>query len=260
MQQTMRRSMITTFCAFVLFGMGYIAIGRVADPIEPFNAVARLHPQVGITFKIFTYGGVLAFLVMVLGGLPVLFTAVKRSFPNGLRGLWRLFAIRPRVALKLFMAALLITICFLSFLLATEYFFSPKQSCIPGVCITSLPLIILGYAAITGVVTLMVFVILALVTSLSQAVLHSEFSEAMLRFALIPVTLTTLIMACATIASAFWATSLWIVAPQFAASGAGLGDGQTAWVIAIELAMAFATMLSVASLRNGLHAFRPSAT
>ena len=260
MQQTVRRSMITTFCAFMLFGIGYVAIGRVADPVGPFNAVARLHPQVGIAFDIFTYGGVLAFLVIVLGGLPVLFAAVKRSFPNGPCGLLRLFAIRPKVALKLLLAALLISVCFLGFLLATEYFFSPKQPCVPGVCVTSLPLIILGLAAIIGVTTLLVFVVLAIAASLSQAVLRSEFSEAMLRFALIPVALTTLIMACATIAAAFWAASLWIVAPQFAASGAGLGDGQTAWVIAIVLAMAFATTLSAASLRNGLRAFRLSAT
>lgn len=257
MQQTVRRSMIITFCAFVLFGVGYVAIGRVADPVEPFNAVARLHPVIGVAFKIFTYGGVLAFLVIVLGGLPILFTAVKRAMPSGLRGILRLFVIRPKPALKLLLAALLITICFLGFLLATEAIFSPPQPCIPGICIFSQPLIgiILGFAAILGVVTLFVFVILAIATSLSQAVLRSEFSEAMLRFALLPVAITTLIMACATLAAAFWVASLWIVAPQFAASGAGLGNGQTAWVIAIVLAMAFATTLSAAGLRNGLRIF-----
>jgi len=257
MQHTVRRSMITTFGAFVLFGMGYVAIGRVADPVEPFNAVGRLHPVVRIAFDIFTYGGVLAFLVMVLGGLPVLFVAVKRAMPDGLRGVLSLFVIRPKRALKLLGAALIISICFLGFLLATEYLFSPPQPCTPGVCIASQPLIviILGFAAIMGVVTLIVFIVLAITTSLSQAVSRSEFSEAMLRFALIPIALITLIMACATVATAFWIASLWIVAPQFAASGAGLGNGQTAWVISIVLAMAFATMLSAAGLRNSMRAF-----
>jgi hypothetical protein len=257
MQQTIRRSMITTFCAFVLFGVGYMAIGRVADPVEPFNAVARLHPAVGIAFDIFTYGGVLAFLVIVLGGLPILFTAIKRAMPDGLRGILKLFVIRPKLALKLLGAALLIAICSLGFLLATEAIFSPPQPCTPGICVTSQPLIliILGFAAILGVVTLFVFVILAITTSLSQAVLRSEFSAAMLRFALFPVATTTLIMACATIATAFWAASLWIVAPQFAASDAGLGNGQTVWVIAIVLSMASATTLSATALRNGLIVF-----
>jgi hypothetical protein len=257
MQQTIRRSMITTFCAFVLFGVGYVAIGRVADPVEPFNAVARLHPVVGIAFDIFTYGGVLAFLVIVLGGLPVLFTAVKRAMPGGLRSILRLFVIKPKLALKLLLAALLIAACSLGLLLAMEAIFSPPQPCTPGICVASQPLIliILGFSAILGVLALFVFVILAITTSLSQAVLRSEFSAAMLRFALFPIAITTLIMTCATIAAAFWAASLWIAAPQFAASDAGLGNGQTVWVIAIVLAMAFATTLSAASLRNGLLVF-----
>lgn len=257
MQQTVRRSMITTFCAFVLFGVGYVAIGRVADPVEPFNAVGRLHPVIGVAFKIITYSGVLAFLVIVLGGLPVLFTAVKRALPGGLRGILRLFVIRPKPALKLLGAALLISACFLGFLLATEALFSPPQPCTPGICVASQPwiLVILGFAAILGVVALFVFVILAITTSLSQAVLRSEFSAAMLRFSLLPIAITTLIMACATIAAAFWVASLWLVAPQFAASSTGLGNGQTVWVIAIVLAMAFATALSASALRNGLLVF-----
>jgi hypothetical protein len=257
MQQTVRRSMITTFCAFVLFGIGYVAIGRVADPVEPFNAVARLHPVIGIAFKIFTYGGVLAFLVIVLGGLPILFTAIKRAMSGGLLGILKLFVIRPKLTLKLLGAALLIAVCSLGFLLATEAIFSPPQPCTPGICVSSQPviLIILGFAAILGLVTLFVFVILTITTSLSQAVLRSEFSAAMLRFALFPIVTTTLIMACATIAAAFWATSLWIAAPQFAASNAGLGNGQAAWVIAIVLSMAFATTLSATALRNGLIIF-----
>lgn len=257
MQQTVRRSMITTFCAFILFGVGYMVIGRVADPVEPFNAVARLHPVIGVAFKIFTYGGVLAFLVIVLGGLPILFTAVKRAIPGGLRGILRLFVIRPKLALKLLGAALLIAACSMGFLLATEAVFSPPQPCTPGICVTSQPLIliILGFAAILGVVALFVFLILAIATSLSLAVLRSEFSEAMLRFALLPVAITTLTMACATLAAAFWVVSLWIAAPQFAASSVGLGNGQTAWVIAVVLSMTLATTLSASALRNGLTVF-----
>ncbi len=257
MQQIVRRSMITTFCAFVLFGVGYVAIGRVADPVEPFNTVAQLHPVIGVAFKIFTDSGVLAFLAVVLGGIPVLFTAVRRALPGGLRGILRLFVIRPKPTLKLLVASLLIAACFLGFLLATEAIFSPPQACTPGICVASQPLIviILGFAAILGVIALFVFVILAFATSLSQAVLRSEFSEATLRFALLPVAITTLIMACATLAAAFWVASLWVVAPQFAASAAGLGNGQTLWVIAIVLSMALATTLSAAGLRNGLQVF-----
>lgn len=257
MQQTMRRSIVTTFCAFMLYLVGYTAIGRITDPRPPFDAVARLYPAIGISFSIFSYTGSLALLVIVLGGLPILFVAVKRALPGGLRSILRLFIIRPKQALKLLGAALFISVCSLGFLLVTEAIFSPAQQCVPGVCVASLPLIvlILGYAAILCAVTLIVFVILAIITSLSQAVLRSEFSRAMLRFALFPITLTTLIMGCATITAAFWIVSLWIVAPQFAASSAGLGGGPTAWVIAIVLSMACATILSATGLRNSLMVF-----
>jgi hypothetical protein len=257
MLQTVRHSMVTTFCAFMLYLVGYTAIGRITDPRPPFDAVARLHPIIGITFSIFSYTGTLATLVIGLGGLPILFVAVKRAIPGGLRSVLRLFVIRPKQAIKLLGAALLIAVCFLGFLLVTEAVFSPPQQCVPGVCVASQPLIVilLGFVAILGIVTLFVFVVLAIITLLSQAVLRSEFSEAMLRFALFPIAITTLIMGCATIAAAFWAASLWIVVPQFAASSAGLGNGQTAWVIAIVLAMAFATVVSAAGLRNSLMVF-----
>jgi hypothetical protein len=256
MQQTVRRSIVTTFCAFMLYLVGYTAIGRITDPRPPFDAVARLHPAIGISFSIFSFSGSLALLVIVLGGLPILFVAVKRALPGGLRSILRLFVIRPKQALKLLLAALFISVCFLGFLLLTEALFSPAQQCVPGACAASLPLIliILGFVAILCVVTLFVFIVLVVITSLSQAVLRSEFSETTLRFALFPIAITTFIMGCATIAAATWTASLWIAAPQFAASSAGLGDGQTVWVIAIVLAMACATTLSATSLRSGLMA------
>ena len=257
MQQTMRRSIVTTFCAFMLYLVGYTAIGRITDPRPPFDAVARSHPAIGISFSIFSYTGTLALLVIVLGGLPVLFVAVRRALPDGLRSVLRLFLIRPKQALKLLLAAFCITVCFLGFLLVTEAIFSPPQHCMSGACVVSQPLIvvILGFAAILCAITLFVFIGLAITTALSQAVLRSEFSRAMLRFALFPTTLTTLIMGCATIAATFWTASLWIIAPQFAASSSGLGDGQTAWVIAIVLSMACATTLSAVGLRNSLMVF-----
>lgn len=155
------------------------------------------------------------------------------------------------------MAALCIAVCFLVFLLVTETIFSPAQQCSPGACVASRSLIItiLGFAAILCGVTLFVFVVLAITSALSQAVLRSEFSRATLRFALFPITLTTLIMGCATITAAFWVASLWIVAPQFAGSSVGLGGGQTAWIVAIVLTMACATALSAVGLRNSLIVF-----
>jgi hypothetical protein len=101
-----------------------------------------------------------------------------------------------------------------------------------------------------------VFVVLALSASLSLAVLRSEFGAGMLRFALVPIGILTLTMTTATLATAIWTIRLWVDAPQFAASGSGLGNGQTAWVIAIIAAMAVSTVVTAGAFTSGLRASR----
>ncbi len=58
------------------------------------------------------------------------------------------------------------------------------------------------------------------------------------------------------LATAIWTIRLWVDAPQFAASGSGLGNGQTAWVIAIIAAMAVSTVVTAGAFTSGLRASR----
>jgi len=99
-------------------------------------------------------------------------------------------------------------------------------------------------------------VILAITASLSGAVLRSEFGAGMLRFALVLIALLALVMGAATLAATFWLIRLWIVAPQFATSGSGLGNGQAAEVVAIIAAMALSTLVTAGALGSGLKASR----
>ena len=258
MLPTVRRSMVAVFWAFVLFLFASIALGRTADPVAPFDAVGRLHPEVAITYAIFTHSGEIALLAVLLGGLPILFTAVKRAFAGGPFSVLKLFLIKPKQALLLLGAALLISICFVGYILATEYIFgSPSAPCPAAqqcLGLQSPGLLVLDLAAIIGSITLGVFVILALSASLSLVVLRSEFGTGMLRFALVPIGLLALTMATATVASAIWTIRLWVDVPQFAASGSGLGNGQTAWVIAIIAAMAVSTVVTAGAFTSGLRA------
>jgi MFS family permease len=258
MLPTMRRSMIATFGAFVLFMLAYIALGRTADPSAPFEAVGRIYPQIGIAHTILAYSGDITLLAIVLGGLPILFMAMRHAIPGGPRNVVKLFVIRPKQALLLLGAALLITICFLGYLLATQYIFGPPQCTSTNGCVAGQPPLILalGFAAIISVITLFVFVILAITASLSLAVLRSEFSEGLLRFSLVPVAILAMVMGVATLAATVWLIGLWILAPQFAASGSGLGYGQTAWVVAIIAAMALATLITIGAFGSGLKASR----
>lgn len=258
MLSTVRRSMIATFWATLLFLFAYVAFGQTADPTAPFNAIGLVHPEIALTRALTAYSGAVALLALVLGGLPFLFTAVKQAIAGRPRSVVRLFAMRPRQALLLLGAALLITIGWLGFLLATQYIFGPPPCTATNGCITGQPLglLILSFAAIVGGLTLGVFVVLALGASLSLAVSRSEFGTGMLRFALVPVGILALAMATATVSTAIWTVRLWVDAPQFAASGSGLGNGQTAWVIAMIAAMAVSTVVTVGAFTSGLRASR----
>lgn len=257
MLSTIRHSMIAAFWAFILFLFAYTVLGHVADPSAPFDAVGSVYPEIGVAHAIVASSGSIALLVIVLGGLPILFAAVKHALPGGPLSVVKLFVMNPKQVLLLLGAALLITICFLGFFLATQYIFGPPPCTSTNGCIVGQPLLlVLGFAAIIGGLTLLVFVILAITASLSLAVLRSEFGTGMLRFTLVPIGLLALTMATATVASAIWTLRLWVDVPQFAASGDGLGNGQTACVIAIIAAMAVATVVTAGAFTSGLRASR----
>ncbi len=256
MLPTIRRSMVATFGAFVLFLFAYAAFGRTADPVAPFLAVGRIHPEVAFTHTLVAYSGGIALLALVMGGLPMLFIAVKQALPGGPGRVLKLFLIKPMQALYLLVIALLITICSVGFLLATQFIFGSTPCTATNGCIAGQPLllIVLDFAMIVAGITLGVFIVLVVCTSLSLAILRSEYSNSMLRFALVPTGIIALAMAITTIAASIWTIRLWIDAPQFAASGAGLGDGQTVWVMGFIAAMAVATVVAVGAFVSGLRA------
>src|SRR5260370_5560143 len=203
MLPTIRRSMVAAFWAFMLFAICCIALARTSDPSAPFDAVGRVHPEISFAYSIVINGLDIALLAVVLGGLPFLFIALKRASGGGVRGILRLFAIRPKQLLRLFGAALLITICFLGYILATEYIFG-SSSASPMATNGQPPLLLaLAFIALLLVVALFVFVLMAIIELFSVAVLRTDFGTGTLRFALAPIALLTLVMALSTLAAAF---------------------------------------------------------
>ncbi len=256
MLPTIRRSMVATFGAFVLFLFAYAAFGHTVDPVAPFEAVGRIHPEVALSYTFVAYSGEIALLALVVGGLPMLFIAVKQSIPGGPKRVIKLFLLKPKQALYVLGVAVLITVFTLGFLLTTQYIFGPPPCTATNGCIAGQPLLLmmLGFAVIVGGITLGVFVVLVICTSLSLAVLRSEYSKGMQRFALIPMGIIALAMATTTIAASIWTIRLWIDAPQFAASGSGLGDGQIVWVIAFIATMVVSTVVTVGAFTSGVRA------
>ena len=254
MLATMRRSMISTLCAFIFFGVAYIFLMRIADPRPPLDAAANGHPAIGLSFAIINWSAQIAFLVVVLGGLPILFSAIKHAIKEKRGNPLALFAIRPKQLLLLIGSTLLLEVGFFAFLLIVQ-FLSGAQ--VPQHPVTSLPPI--QIVEQLGIVTLFTFVILAIPLFIAQAILRSEFSARMLRYALIIMSIATLAMGIACIATITWIVSFWIAAPEIAASqGLGLAGlrgniGGSEGVVIVVVMMALAAIVGTFAIKRGVH-------
>lgn len=257
MLPTMRRSMISTLCAFIVFGIAYIFLMRVTDPRAPLNAAANGHPAIGLSFAIINWSAEIAFLIVVLGGLPILLSAFKHALSEK-RGL-ALLAIRPRRLLLLIAGTVILEIAFFAFLVIVQFLSGAHTS--QHTITLATPVSI---AEQLGIVTLFTFVILAIPLFIAQAVLRSEFSPKMLRYALALMSIATLTMTITCLATIIWIISFWILAPDIAASqGLGLAGlrgniGGSAGVVIVVVMMALAAGVSTFAVRRGLHNRTPA--
>jgi hypothetical protein len=253
MLPTMRRSMISTLCAFIFFGVAYIFLMRVTDPRAPLDAAANGHPTIRISFAIINWSAKIAFLVIALGGLPILFSALKQAFVEKRGNFLSLFAIRPKQLLLLIGETFALEIGFFAFLLIVQYLSGaplPQHLTAPAE-----PFLIVEQLVI---ITLFTFSILAVPLFISQAILRTEFSARILRYALVLMSIATLAMGIACIATITWMISLWIQAPEIAASqGLGLAGlrgnvgGSEGVVIAVVM-MALAAIVGTFAIRRGI--------
>src|SRR5690349_9565025 len=167
MYATLRRTMITIFCAFVLFGLAWLSFSRLNDPLSWWNPIVRNHPEVGTTFRIIMFTGEFAFLMILVGGLPIIASAIKQAF-----------AARQRDVLLLFgLAALMILIFVVEVILTISWQWwhaiDPNG----------------GFFAILSLLVLIVVTV-----ALSRAVARGKTSLRVLRFALVPATGVTIAM------------------------------------------------------------------
>jgi hypothetical protein len=251
MLPTMRRSMISTLCAFIFFGVAYIFLMRVTDPRAPLDAAANGHPAIGFSFAIINWSAEIAFLVVVLGGLPILFSVFKNALSEK-RGL-ALFAIRPKQFFLLIAATIILEIAFFAFLIIVQFLSGAPA---PQHIIT--PAISASIAEQLGIVTLFTFAILAIPFFIAQAILRSEFSTKMLRYTLIIMSIATLAMSIACLATITWMISFWILAPEIAASqGLGLAGlhgniGGSEGVVIVVVMMALAAIIGTFAIKRGM--------
>ena len=78
--RTIRQSMLVIFCAFVFFGLGWLFFAHMNDPLSEWEPIIRLHPEIDTIYRVIVSAGYVAFLMILLLGLPIIFVAVKQAF------------------------------------------------------------------------------------------------------------------------------------------------------------------------------------
>ncbi len=217
MLRTLRRSMIIIFCAFVLFGLAWLFFFRMHDPLSWWLPIVRLHPEIDITFQVILLAGFAAFLLLLAGGLPIIFSAIRQAL-----------AARRRDVLLLFgVSVLMIVVC--------------------GVVTTLVLNGLWGFDPNGGIVAVIFLAaLLVIMVAVGRAVARSEISEWVLRFALFPMAGVTIAMAIGLIATFVEAWFFSIDVPQ-----AFSGTVTPNWVIA-DTMMVIAMCMAVFALWRGV--------
>jgi hypothetical protein len=234
MISTLRRSLLTIFCAYVGFILAGLAFQKMTEYDDFVNA-ARTHSVVGLSFNLVVIGSVVALLAILAGGLPIAIAVIRSAFAQKRRGPLLLLAV-PILAFSVFLGTTLLL----------------EALHRPGNHLSPVWQMFLSRGVFFGLL------IAAAITSagaLCFAVARSEISEKLLRFALLPSILATISMALMLAATIIWGLGLRDGAPQLFAGHDGIvGSSTTGTWLGIVIAMAIATVLAAVSLMRGFSA------
>ena len=206
MLRTQRRSLILIFIAFVFFGFPWLFFQGVVDPTSQWEPIIQAHPVVEILYRVGQTAGEIAFLMLLIAGLPIIFVAVKQALASLRRDILTLIGLS---------ALMTLIFAVVTVLLITGHW---SKSFDPNGGI---------YAIISllfvGIVTI----------SLSIAVARSQLSERVLRFALWPATIVTVAMLVSLVAISIESVLLGDYAPQIFGTGMNVGFGNLVMAVAI---------------------------
>lgn len=131
MERRLRRCEVAFFCAFMLFFVGFLPWGRVADPTPTFAAAARLHPILGTLYRGVEVLTAVTLLIVALGGVPVLLASIF--------GAWRE---RDWRTLRPFLGAVVLVVVYAAYTLVAMYVVGnrPGMTSTPGATVPVRPI------------------------------------------------------------------------------------------------------------------------
>lgn len=229
MARRIRTSEIVIFCAFVLFGGAWLAVQQVRDPLPDWLQTVHLHPEIRAAFIAAQIAGLVAFVAVVAGGLPILGAALKQAVIAGNRR-----CLRPLLVPVLAIATLA------GYSALARGSWAERQR--PG---ADAPLTPLAAALQIGFVAIVLLALGASVAALAVAIARSEPDQRIVRFALIPVGIVT---------AAMGATLVAVIVLGLLIRRATPGLLPAGWLAIIVLLMAVATGIAAFALRRGLRA------
>ena len=227
MAHRIRSSEIVIFCAVVLFCVAWLPLRLVRDPLPIWKAAVSAHPDLLGALNALDISGGVAALAILVGGLPLLTSALKQAIGAHR---WRLLAL---FAVPLFAAAALLAVG-----LADIPWSSTSQSGVTQMLqpvAVQLALVLLLFIAVGGSVA-----------AIAMGIGRSEVSARALQFALLPARVATVALALGLIAAAALDALIFTQAPQ-------VGFFPLMHVADLLLMLA-AVVLAAIALRRGIQA------
>lgn len=178
MVNRLRGCEITIFLAYMLFLVGYLPFGRVADPSATWDPVVQTHPALGLLYQAVSSAAEISFAALLVGGVPVLLAALRRAVAE-----------RQRAVLVPFVAAATLLVVYMLYF-GVMYIVESSR---PGTGIRPLRAV--------DVILLLLFLAFSLAAAIAGPILialvvqRSQVALRVLRFALLPAAVALLSMA-----------------------------------------------------------------
>jgi hypothetical protein len=232
----MRLSEIAILCGFVLFGVGYLGLQRLRDPLLSWDVAATAHPELSVLFDIAQIAGLLSLLALVAGGTPVVLSALKQAWHE-----------QRRDVLALFGVAAALGVCFLAYsgLAFTITNARPGQGIRPLRPVDDL--LTLTWLGLFGLC------LVAIPTCAALAVVRGPISERVVRFALLPGAVVAGAMALACAGTAALGAVIYAEAPTLI-TGPITQDIGWHLLLAIVMLMLAGTLVAARALVLGFRA------
>ncbi len=183
MAHRIRTSEIAVFAAFVLYCLAWTPLHFVADTPSTWQPAAQAHPELAIALDALNFAGFLAVLAILIGGVPLLLTALSWAVKN------RRWDVTLLLVLPL-LAALAIALG------GDHLAFTGSVSQSGG---PSAPVTLQGYATRFGLGLAAMLTLIVSAAVVAIAIRRSELSLPVARFALIPAGLATIAMVVGTV-------------------------------------------------------------